>query len=72
MAMAWFTLLFGALLLGIGIGGQIFAVGKKRAAHPEDRQARKWVVALGTLVIGLWCVAFSAAHLLHLHHTGAW
>ena len=70
MAMAWFTLLLGAALLAIGIGGQIFGVGKQRLRHPEDRQARKWVLALGTLVIGLWFAAFSAVHLLHLHHTG--
>uniref|UniRef100_A0A372ISB6 Uncharacterized protein n=2 Tax=Paracidobacterium acidisoli TaxID=2303751 RepID=A0A372ISB6_9BACT len=70
--MAWFTLLFGALLLGIGIGGQIFGVGKQRLHHPEDRKARKMVVALGSLVVGLWFVAFSAAHLLHMHHSGNW
>jgi hypothetical protein len=77
MAMAWFTLLFGALLLGIGIGGQIFgtgrqAAGKHRLSHPEDKRARKWVFTLGTLVVGLWFIAFSAVHLLHMHVSGAW
>jgi hypothetical protein len=78
MPMAWFTLLFGALLLGIGIGGQIFGTGRQAAGkprltnHPEDRRARRWVLTLGTLVVGLWFVAFSAVHLLHMHVSGTW
>lgn len=70
--MAWFTLLFGALLIAVGVGGQIFATRKtSRLAH-YDRHIRRWVFAIGSLVIGLWIVAFSAAHVLHYHTSGHW
>jgi hypothetical protein len=70
--MAWFTLVLGALLMVIGIGGQIFGVRKTSTLAPHDRPARKWVITVGSLVIGLWIVAFSAAHVLHYHHSGRW
>ncbi|MGA7523661.1 MAG: hypothetical protein WBW84_14505 [Acidobacteriaceae bacterium] len=70
--MAWLTLALGALLMVIGIGGQIFGVRKTTRLAPHDRPARKWILTVGSLVVGLWIVAFSAAHVLHLHHTGHW
>jgi len=70
--MAWFTLIFGAALLGIGLLGQIFWTRGKRGSHPHDLRARKWVLTIGSVVVALWFVAFSAARLLHLHNTGQW
>lgn len=72
MAMAWFTLLFGGAILIIGLLGQIYGIRRRDPAHPEDRKARKLVVTIGSMVVGLWLVAFSAARLLHLHTTGHW
>jgi len=66
--MAWITLTLGALLMGIGIGGQIFGTRKSSRLAPQDRHARNWVFTVGSLVVGLWIVAFSAAHYLHHHH----
>jgi len=66
--MAWITLIFGALLMAIGIGGQIFATRKSSTLAPQDRPVRKWVFTVGSLVVGLWIVALSAAHYLHHHH----
>lgn len=70
--MAWFTLVLGALLMVVGLGGQIFGIHKSSTLAPHDRPARKWVITVGSLVIGLWIVAFSAAHVLHYHHSGRW
>lgn len=70
--MAWLTLIFGILLMAVGIGGQIFGTRKSSALAAHDRPARKWVLTVGSLVIGLWIVAFSAAHVLHYHHSGRW
>lgn len=70
--MAWFTLILGALLMVIGIGGQIFGIRKTSKLAAHDRPARKWVLTVGSLVVGLWIVAFSAAHVLHYHHSGRW
>ncbi len=70
--MAWFTLIFGALLMAIGIGGQIFGTRKFNALAAHDRPVRKYIITVGSLVVGLWIVAFSAAHVLHLHHSGHW
>lgn len=72
MAMAWFTLIFGGAILLIGLLGQVFGIRRGLPAHPEDRRARKLVVTIGSMVVGLWLVAFSAARLLHLHTTGHW
>ena len=66
--MAWTTLILGALLMAIGIGGQIFGTRKSSTLAPHDRPMRNWVLTVGSLVIGLWIVAFSAAHYLHHHH----
>lgn len=72
MTMVWFTLILGILLMAIGIGGQIFGTHKSSGLAIHDRPARKWIITVGSLVIGLWIVAFSAAHVLHLHHSGRW
>ncbi len=66
--MAWTTLILGALLMAIGIGGQIFGVRKSTTLAPGDRRIRNWVFTVGSLVVGLWVVAFSAARFLHHHH----
>jgi hypothetical protein len=70
--MAWFTLIFGGIILLIGLLGQIFGVRRGRPAHPDDRRAGKLVMTVGSTVVGLWLVAFSVARLLHLHSTGHW
>ena len=70
--MAWITLAIGALLMAIGIGGQIFGTRKTYTLGHHDRLARNWVFTVGSLVIGLWIVAFSAAHVIHMHHSGHW
>jgi hypothetical protein len=66
--MAWITLVLGALLMAIGLAGQIFGVRKSSTLAPQDRQTRNWIFTVGTVVIGLWVVAFSAAHFLRHHH----
>jgi hypothetical protein len=66
--MAWTTLILGALLMAIGIGGQIFGTRKSSTLAPHDRPVRRWILTVGSLVIGLWIVAISAAHYLHHHH----
>jgi hypothetical protein len=66
--MAWTTLILGALLMAIGIGGQIFGTRKTTTLAPHDRRARNWIFTVGTVVIGLWIVALSAVHFLHHHH----
>jgi hypothetical protein len=66
--MATTTLVIGIILLGIGIFGHHFFTREKRALHPDEHRARRWVVTIGSLVVGLWLVAFSAAYLLHNYH----
>jgi hypothetical protein len=66
--MAWITLILGVLLMAIGIGGQIFGTRKSSTLAPADRHIRKWIFTVGSLVVGLWVVAFSAARFLHHHH----
>jgi hypothetical protein len=72
MTMVWLTLILGILLMTIGIGGQIFGTSKSTRLASHDRPARKWIITVGSLVVGLWIVAFSAAHALHHHHSGHW
>jgi len=72
MAMAWFTLIFGGVILLIGLFGQVFGIRRGTPAHPHDRSARRLIVTIGSAVVGLWLVAFSVARLLHLQHTGHW
>lgn len=67
--MATTTLIIGIILLGIGLLGHTFFTRQKRTLHPDEHRARKWVMTIGSLVAGLWLMAFSAAQLLH-HYRG--
>jgi hypothetical protein len=70
--MALFTVIFGGIILIIGLLGQIFGIRKGRSAQPEDRRIGKLVFTIGSVVVGLWIVAFVATRLLHLKTTGHW
>ena len=70
--MAWFTVIFGGLILIIGILGQIFGIRKGRSSHPEDRRMGRVVFTVGSIVVGLWIVAFVTARLLQFKATGHW
>ena len=65
--MAVTTLIIGIILLGTGILGHTFFTRQKRALHLDEHKARRWVVTIGSLVAGLWLVAFSAAQLLRYY-----
>ena len=65
--MAWFTLIFGGVILIVGLLGQMFGIRRRNPVHPDDRRVGKIVVSIGSAVVGLWIVAISAAHLLHTH-----
>ncbi|QNI33022.1 hypothetical protein H7849_03320 [Alloacidobacterium dinghuense] len=65
--MAVVTLIIGIVLLGMGLLGHTFFTRTKRALHPDEHRARRWVMTIGSLVAGLWLVAFSAAQLLHYY-----
>jgi hypothetical protein len=65
--MATITLIIGIILLGMGLLGHTFFTRQKRALQPDEHRARRWVVTIGSLVAGLWLVAFSAAQLLHYY-----
>lgn len=65
--MATVTLIIGIILLGVGLLGHHFFTRQKRTLHPDESKARKWVVTIGSLVAGLWLVAFSAAQLLRYY-----
>lgn len=69
--MAVITLIIGVILLGAGLLGHTFFTRftrQKRQLHPDEHKARRWVMTIGSLVAGLWLVAFSAAQLLHYYH----
>jgi cytochrome bd-type quinol oxidase subunit 1 len=66
--MATTTLIIGIIFLGCGLLGHHFFTREKRQLHPDEHRARKWIVTIGSLVAGLWLVAFSAAQLLHSYH----
>jgi hypothetical protein len=70
--MVWFTLTICVILMAIGLAGQIFGIRKTATLGSHDRPVRKWVITVGSLVVGLWIVAFSTAHFLHYHHSGRW
>jgi hypothetical protein len=63
--MAWLTLIIGGAILLIGLFGQKFGVKHHHRAHPEDKRVGRIVVTIGSAVVGLWLVAFSAVKLLH-------
>lgn len=72
MTVTWLTLTVGILLMAVGLLGQIYGIRKSTRLAPHDRPVRKWILTVGSLVAGLWIVAFSAAHYLHYHHSGRW
>lgn len=69
---AWLTLFIGGIVLLAGICGQCFGIRRKAPGHPADRRVGKMVVTIGSTVVGLWLVAFSVVHLIHLHTVGRW
>jgi hypothetical protein len=70
--MAWLTLIIGGVILITGLLGQMFGTRHGNPAHPDDKRVGKIVVTIGSAVVGLWLVAFSAVQLLHLHTVGHW
>ena len=66
--MAIVTLIVGAVLFIVGIGGQV-AVGRRFAKRsaPGDRRSARIAWTLAALVIGAWMVIASGATLLHAH-----
>jgi hypothetical protein len=70
--MAWFTVIFGGIILIVGLLGQIFGIRKGKSVHPEDRRMGKLVFTVGSVVVALWIVAFVTVRLLHLKTTGHW
>jgi hypothetical protein len=66
--MAWTTLGIGLALLLVGFGGQILWIARTREPEPDVKQARRWLVGIGSLVAGLWLVALSAVKLLQSAH----
>lgn len=72
MTVTWLTLTIGIILMAVGLVGQIFGIRKTTRLAEPDRPVRKWILTVGSLVVGLWIVAFSAAHYLHYHHSGHW
>jgi len=72
LAMAWFTLCIGGIVLLAGLCGQCFGIKRKAPGHPSDKFVGKMVLTIGSTVVGLWLVAFSVVHLIHLHSVGRW
>jgi len=70
--MAWFTVIFGGIILIVGLLGQIFGLQKGRSTHPEDKRMGRLVFTIGSVVVFLWIVAFTTARLLHHSTTGHW
>ncbi len=68
--MAIVTLIVGALIFLIGVGGQI-VVGRRfaKASAEEDRRSVRIVLLLAAIIIGAWLVIASGVHLLHAHAT---
>jgi hypothetical protein len=50
----------------------MFGIRKTSTLGAHDRPARNWIITVGSVVVGLWIIAFSAAHVLHHHHSGSW
>ena len=70
--MAWFTVIFGGIVLIIGLLGQIFGIRKGKSVHPEDKRMGRLIFTVGSVVVALWIVTFVAVHLLQLKTTGHW
>jgi len=70
--MAWFTVIFGGIILIIGLLGQIFGIRKGRSVHPEDKRMGRLIFTVGSVVVALWIVTFVTVHLLQFKATGHW
>jgi hypothetical protein len=69
---ALFTVIFGGIILIVGLLGQIFGIRKGRSLHPEDRRMGRIVFTVGSIVVALWLVTFVTVRLLHFKTTGHW
>ena len=69
---ALFTVIFGGIILVVGLLGQIFGIRKGRSVHPEDRRIGRVVFTVGSIVVALWIVTFVTVRLLHFKTTGHW
>ena len=69
---ALFTVIFGGIILIVGLLGQIFGIRKGRSIHPEDRRMGRVVLTVGSIVVALWLVTFVTVRLLHFKTTGHW
>ena len=70
--MAWFTVVFGGIILIIGLLGQFFGIRKGMSVHPEDMRMGRLIFTIGSVVVGLWVIAFVTVHLLEFKTTGHW
>lgn len=70
--MAWFTVVFGGIILIVGILGQIFGIRRGKSVHPEDKRMGRLIFTVGSVVVFLWIVTFVAVHLLQFKTTGHW
>ncbi len=70
--MAWFTVIFGGIILIVGLLGQIFGLRKGRSTHPEDKRTGRLVFTVASIVVFLWIVAFATARVLQHSTTGHW
>ena len=70
--MAWFTVIFGGIILIVGLLGQIFGIRKSQSSLSRRQADRELVFTIGSVVVGLWVVAFATARLLHFKTTGHW
>jgi len=69
---ALFTVIFGGIILVVGLLGQIFGIRKGKSIHPEDRRMGRVVFTVGSIVVALWIVTFITVRLLHFKSTGHW
>jgi uncharacterized membrane protein len=70
--MAWFTVIFGGIILIVGLLGQIFGLRKEKSTQPEDKRLGRLVFTVASVVVFLWIVAFATARVLHHSTTGHW
>jgi hypothetical protein len=69
---ALFTVIFGGIILIVGLLGQIFGIRKGKSVHPEDRRMGRVVFTVGSIVVALWIITFVTVRLLHFKTTGHW
>jgi hypothetical protein len=69
---ALFTVIFGGVILIVGLLGQIFGIRKGKSIHPEDRRMGRVVFTVGSIVVALWIITFVTVRLLHFKTTGHW